>query len=299
MDYITEMKKSLTDIGHGIKCGIVKITPELAQQLINTSTYTEHNRKLKMPVVNQLMRDMQGGNWTVTHQGIALDEFGFLYDGYTRLNACVMSGIPFWTMVTFGIPQENVHATDSGQTRSILQQLHMMGLKEATKSWILLAKPMMDGYNQAKIPRSSSEIAKFIYDHKGTVEFMLNADGIGIKNLHGMSWAGRAAIARATYSCLDPVSEHMFRKFALLFAFKENAVTQQEQLPKLLANAFINDKNSYGKGPKELIRHRQEDYRKSELAIFNFLNQVPVKQIRAAEKELFPLNYESGKVSLK
>lgn len=70
---------------------LVKITPEKARQMLENNS---GNRKLYQKTVDGYARDMIAGRWQLTHQCIAVDEFGNLIDGQHRLTAIVQSGVP-------------------------------------------------------------------------------------------------------------------------------------------------------------------------------------------------------------
>lgn len=69
---------------------LVEITPEKARRLLENNT---GNRKLYQNTVDGYARDMIAGRWQLTHQSVAIDQFGNIIDGQHRLTAIVQSGV--------------------------------------------------------------------------------------------------------------------------------------------------------------------------------------------------------------
>lgn len=79
-------------------------------------TRNENNRKISEGVVDKYARDMENGDWCLTHQGIAIDVNGQLLDGQHRLAAVVKAKKNILMMVTVGVPlsfNNNGHKTDT------------------------------------------------------------------------------------------------------------------------------------------------------------------------------------------
>lgn len=97
-----------------------EIGPERAQELLDT--LPDHgpskNRNRSRLRVARYAEDMEEGFWDVTHQGIAIDEFGVLMDGQHRLEAIVESGIPQILLVCVGVPRATFWLIDGGFTRT-------------------------------------------------------------------------------------------------------------------------------------------------------------------------------------
>lgn len=90
------------------------ITPEKAREYLSNKA---PNRTIRAKDVAMLVRDIQNGEWRVTHQGIAFNNAGELIDGQHRLLACVKSGIPINILVTRGLEDGAGAAIDRGKTR--------------------------------------------------------------------------------------------------------------------------------------------------------------------------------------
>ena len=125
-DYLTKVKTEK-----------VLVTPHHAEKWINNM---RRNRPVSDRVVNQYARDMERGNWLLTHQGIAIDEDGQLIDGQHRLWAIVLTGKSVWMTVTTGLPSTTVNGsglsimdvTDQARPRDVGQQFHIQhGIKNS------------------------------------------------------------------------------------------------------------------------------------------------------------------------
>lgn len=99
-----------------VKTTEMSITPELAQEMLNTSV---GNRAIRKWHVDVLAIAQQRGEWTLTHQGAAFDRNGVLRDAHHRLMACVRSGVTIRMLVTFGLDPASFDSVDQGVNRTI------------------------------------------------------------------------------------------------------------------------------------------------------------------------------------
>jgi len=92
MKTLTEIKRQGNILQQDeIRFQIMTITPDMAEQLL------EHNpnwRAISDARVAQLVRDIESGDFQVTHQVIAVDKNGDIVDGQHRLKAIWTAGIP-------------------------------------------------------------------------------------------------------------------------------------------------------------------------------------------------------------
>lgn len=108
---------------------LMTVTPDLAKAWL-TNQHT--NRPLNRNHVDALKREIIAGNWTVTHQGIALDRMGKLVDGQHRCAAIVAADTPVAMLVTFGLEYEDaLRAVDQGKIRLRGQLFAMKGETQA------------------------------------------------------------------------------------------------------------------------------------------------------------------------
>lgn len=92
------------------------VTPELAYQWLAERNL--HNRPLREAAVRALAKQIERGEWQLSHQGIAFDEEETLLDGQHRLAAIIRAGRSVEIMVTFDAPRSSFSVVDTGQKRT-------------------------------------------------------------------------------------------------------------------------------------------------------------------------------------
>jgi hypothetical protein len=102
------------------------ITPEIAQKYLDTNP---HNRPIHQPTVNTYAKQMEEGEYKLTHQGIAFDENGHLQDGQHRLLAVVQSGTTQQFWVFREMPEHNFTVIDMGRDRKTSDVLALEGFE--------------------------------------------------------------------------------------------------------------------------------------------------------------------------
>lgn len=114
MDCLENLKRLLPN---GV--GVLVITPELAQQLLDT-TANPANREIRTGHMLALANDMKAGRWRLTHQGLAWGRSGIMLDGHHRLRSVIHAGVPVKFWVFLDLDDAAFDAIDyHGATRSI------------------------------------------------------------------------------------------------------------------------------------------------------------------------------------
>lgn len=104
-------------------------SPEYALYILEHHAPEGTNRTISAPRVAALAAQMTAGQWNSnSHQGIAFRVDGVLSDGQHRLTACVNSGKPFTTLVTYGQPHDVFAVLDQGTQRTGAHILQAAGL---------------------------------------------------------------------------------------------------------------------------------------------------------------------------
>jgi len=101
------------------------VTPELAKKWLST------NDRNRMPTKRELKKveyDLIHGEFHLTHQAIAIDPNGILFDGQHRLMAIVNTGIAAPLTVAFNAPRNT--KIDIGTRRTCKQSMYMAGAVE-------------------------------------------------------------------------------------------------------------------------------------------------------------------------
>ena len=98
----------------------VKITPELAARFLGAveAAGRTNYRKTRPYYVKHYARQMEAGRWLYTAANIYFDRDGILVDGFHRLNACVLTGVPIEVNVILNTPPEVVALLDRGTPRT-------------------------------------------------------------------------------------------------------------------------------------------------------------------------------------
>jgi hypothetical protein len=98
----------------------VLVTPEVARRWLERNA---GNRRVRESHVEALALAMMGGEWRLTHQGIAFDPEGNLLDGQHRLRAVVLAETPVRMTVARDVAPEAFAALDLGKARRIADVL--------------------------------------------------------------------------------------------------------------------------------------------------------------------------------
>lgn len=269
------------------QCAYVSVTPDQATEWLDNSA---KNRKLSQRRIGLYAEMMKRGDWMLTNQGIAIDEFGKLIDGQHRLRAIVEADIPIELLVIRAAPNRSQLVLDQGLKRMPHEQI---GLREGwnmTPMHTAIAKVMMlgmGGPGAGKRKEESADIIlvdRFYVRHHKAIEFAM-AQFSSKQAVRGVTIAPAIApIARAWYKY-----EHQ-----QLIRFYE-----------VLATGMADRK---GDGPAVVLRNwliagrekalsaragkdRYLVYKKAEIALNAFLAGKPIERIghMVLETELFPI----------
>lgn len=113
-----------------IKVRTKTITPALAQAMLQQSAELGAcNRKVSQKYVELYANEMRANRWKLNGVAIKLDTDGRVLDGQHRLKACVLSGIPFQTIVMSGVENDTFDTLDCGRSRTPAQVLQMADVK--------------------------------------------------------------------------------------------------------------------------------------------------------------------------
>ena len=93
-----------------LNASITTMTPEQAQQLIETSNAGGLNR-LKKAKVNRFAGEMSKGKWALNGESIIISVTGRILDGHHRLKACILSKQSFETVLVTDAPDDTSTAS--------------------------------------------------------------------------------------------------------------------------------------------------------------------------------------------
>ena len=128
--HVSYSSMGLRKLYGSVSCVITRITPEHAAEMLSRNT---KNRSISRPHVISLVKTMTAKDMVFNGQAIVVSEDGELLDGQHRLKACVESGIPFDTLVVYGVKQSAFATIDSGRKRSVGDFLSISGEQNVTK----------------------------------------------------------------------------------------------------------------------------------------------------------------------
>lgn len=92
-----------------------KVTPEMAREFLKRNF---GNRKMSKPKLAQYTNDMRNGDWIDNGESIQFDWFGVLFNGQTRLNAIIDSGVTIYMLIVRGLNPDAYLSVDNGKPRS-------------------------------------------------------------------------------------------------------------------------------------------------------------------------------------
>ncbi len=102
------------------------ILPEYASELLARNI---NNRSLSDTTVKRYVAEMKAGNWQLNGDTIRIDINNNLLDGQHRLTACVISQMPFETLVVSELPSNVFKTIDTGKIRKASDTLKIEGYK--------------------------------------------------------------------------------------------------------------------------------------------------------------------------
>lgn len=117
-----------------MKSEIETITPIQAQKYLAKNL--AHNRQIRPTWVKSLAKAILRGDWRLTHQPIAFDTSGNLFDGQHRLHAIIQANTAVQVLVVRGVDPGAFTATDIGAKRSVSDLLQISKMEGATMSFL-------------------------------------------------------------------------------------------------------------------------------------------------------------------
>lgn len=100
-----------------MRISVETLTANDAQALLLASV-GQRQRPLSNDRVGQYARQMRAGKWRVTHQAVAIDPDGVVFDGQHRLSAIVKAGVPVTLTIARDADPATFDVIDVGRTRS-------------------------------------------------------------------------------------------------------------------------------------------------------------------------------------
>lgn len=115
-------------IANTMKTDIVTITPEIAAEILPKNV---RNRNISAQQLNKVRHALTSGQWKLNGEAIKIAKDGTLLDGQHRLTACVQTGIPFQTLLIYGLDKDTQDTMDTGKSRGPADVLSINGYKNS------------------------------------------------------------------------------------------------------------------------------------------------------------------------
>lgn len=253
-----------------MKTVLTIVMPEYAKLVLEKNNIG--NRRISPHTVDLFAREMQGGRWGVTHQGIAFYKDGTLADGQHRLAAVVKSGCDVKMMVTHGVDRESSMHMDTGRGRSINDIIKISGQADWLKPKMTPVVKLV--YLVGKV--SADEMLLLAEPIKDSLLFV---DGVMNIKSKGVTASLRAALVLAHHS---GASEVRLAEFAEMFY---SGIVKSESDTAVIK---IRDLLMITKGRSLGYSERLLDLNKAMVAIDKFLKHQPVKLLRPTADFLYP-----------
>lgn len=114
---------------NAIKAEIITITPSHAKSLLDAN---RSNRKVSPRNLSKVKEALLNEEWKLNGEAIKIAGDGRVLDGQHRLFACAETGVPFTTMIVYGLDGDTQDTMDSGKSRTPADALTLQGHKNST-----------------------------------------------------------------------------------------------------------------------------------------------------------------------
>lgn len=165
---IPEQKPDSTDDAKPVEFAIETISPEIAQDYLDTSPERAELLDSKpfamaqpeiasdLKTVSAYSEMMKSGGWVLNGMPIIFDPAGRLIDGIARLEACLLSGFSFRTAVARNVRADTLHTIDQHRRRTYTGVLESRGIRHAgalqrTMTKLIRIENGLLGIDQTKI----------------------------------------------------------------------------------------------------------------------------------------------------
>lgn len=189
------------------------VTPNMARQWLDRRDPL--NRMISSQTVRAIADEMLAGRWRVTHQTIAFDKEGKLFDGQHRLSAIVLADVSVRMYVArykSDDLDEAKLACDTGRMRSIGNVLDITGTtsrgKGAIVSAVVAAMKSHGGRGTKKL--TAATVTEYYARHRASIDWAIGA----------LPRPEFNSIAMAALALAHPIEPEKTEKFAALIVTK-------------------------------------------------------------------------------
>lgn len=189
----------------GNKVALMTVTPEMAKEYLANEIYTKGT---KVNSVRRYATYMAKGKWFQNGETIKFNQDGHGIDGHHRCMACVAAGVPFQTLVVFGVLHDYVTSINVGDTRNLATAIGAKYGAKLNTFFTTTANRMLqaDGTDKSAMSTPSHRLPNRISPESMEKFLIMYKDGIAFaeegfrSHQTGLSHASlRAAVAKAYY----------------------------------------------------------------------------------------------------
>lgn len=261
----------------GITSSWELITPDIARQFL---AKMQGNRGIKKTHIERLARDIDAGEFCITHQGMAFDSDGVFRDGQHRCRAVIECNKSIWCLVVRGIPTEAFVAIDGGVPRSIRDAIHMMsmaGLGEfghINNIEIACARKIESMPFVTYLNYSRSQMIALL-------EYASEAIAFGcLFRSTGVTASIRALMARA-YLCGEDAE--LLKRFMRIVCGDDMPASNADSGAYRFSRVILSRESLSGSAAE------MERYRKGQSCLQAFLERRPISKVYGHKADIFPL----------
>lgn len=261
------------------------VTPEMARNWLENNN--QGNRNVRWGDVDLLRRQIEGGTYEPTHQGIGFYEDGTLADGQHRLHAIVKANVGVWILVTTGLRRSTVHKVDKGIGRTSLDSLHFFGMKADSRR-VAVCQCMVYQLDAEKAGRERWDISK-VTSEEFTSHFRRFSEAIEFSVAYGASAKYpaplKAAVATAWYS------EDRQRLAEFMLVIDTGEMFSDDDRAAIRLRDYLRDKR-YGQGSTA----RNDLFLRCCGALRYFIARKPLSKLYATPEHVFKFATYVGEV---
>ena len=250
-----------------MKTELMVITPSPAKAWLEKNHI---NRDLSDKTVSLYAREMLGGRWHTTHQGIALYKNGALADGQHRLNAIIKANIDIPMLVTTGLDEKSVISIDEMRARTIYDILKMGG-------YDITAKEVQTLRMAYEIDKVSAE--EILLLSQPVIDSLRFTSSCFSKNSKGVN-----ASLRACFLLAHHYGEDADRLVEFSEMFYSGVVKNEKDMAVIRIRDYLITSTLSRQGNKL----RQHDFSKAQFALKKFLEYKAIGSVRTLENLPFP-----------
>jgi hypothetical protein len=182
-----------------------RLTLDAMTKLLDNKTSDRRNRKVTIPRVTRMARDMTNDAWRFTGDPIKLDQSGFVIDGQHRLLAIFASGVKQPMAILYGADEATQLVVDTGRPRSANDQLTIRGTRHAR--YVSAAASMLLRWRAGQILNSMfqptvTEITEFV---EGQSKLFNDAAVVTLRLNHHIKYAPVGALIAVYYQATELV----------------------------------------------------------------------------------------------